>query len=115
MKTDDLVDEQGSHVRRRHGLCRGDEDCLFSKSVDHHENCVVVLAGRQVRNPVQGHTAPGLSGDRKGVQEAVGRVTTAHVALDSCCQTWPFEVLRHECLRPRHAVVPRQRCVMVLM
>ena len=52
MKPDDLVDEQGSHVRRRHGFCRGDKNRLFGKSVDHHENCVVVVARWQVRNPI---------------------------------------------------------------
>ena len=45
---------------------------------------------------------------------ALARVTATHVALDSGSQTCPLKVLPHEGLRPRHAVVPGQRGVMVL-
>ena len=73
---DDMLDEQGSHVKRRHGFCRGYENRLFCKSVDHHEDCVVIVAGRQVRNPVQGHTALQFSWDRKSVRTILVYILT---------------------------------------
>ena len=37
--------------------------CLVA--VDHHQDCIVIVARRHVRDPVQGHTAPGPVRDRK--------------------------------------------------
>ena len=60
----------------------------------------------------------------EGVEESVGcvshhfvsmaRIAALHVALDSCSKPLPLEVLPHERLRPRHAIVSRQRRVVVL-
>ena len=44
----------------------------------------------------------------------LARVAAAHVALDSCTLPGPLEVLGNQRLRPRHAVVPRERGVMIL-
>ena len=45
----------------------------------------------------------------------LARITAAHVGLDSCSEPRPLKVLPHQGLRPRHAVVPRQWRVVVLM
>ena len=97
---------------------------MFGEAIHDHENCVVVVTRRQIRDPIHGHAAPRFIGDREGVQESVGRVshhfvplariTALHVALDSCSKPLPLELLPHQRLRPRHAIVSRQRRVMVL-
>ena len=56
---DNMMDEEGGHVRRRHGFFRGYENRMFCKSVHHHEDCVVIVTGRKIRYPVQRNTAPG--------------------------------------------------------
>ena len=117
MNPDHMLDKERRDIWRRHGFGGRNEVCVFGEAIDDHEDCVVVVAWRQVRDPVRGHVAPKFIRDREGVQETVGRVahhlvslariTTAHVALDSCSEPRPLEVLLHECLRPRHSVVPR--------
>ena len=42
-------------------------------------------------------------------------VTAAHVSIGCCSQSRPFEVLGHECLRPRHAVVSREWGIVILL
>ena len=97
---------------------------MFSEAIHDPENCVVVVTWRQIRDPIQGHAALRFIEDREGVREAIGRVshhlvplariTALHVGLDSCSKPLPLEVSPHECLRPRHAIVARQRRVVVL-
>ena len=86
---------------------------------------VMGIAGRQIRDPVKGHAGPGPGGDWEGIKKTERRVpsdliplagvTTAHISIDSCSHPRPFGVLGHECLRPRHAVVPRERGIVILL
>ena len=46
VKSDDVLEEKGCHVRGRHGFCSRNEDCLFCQAVDDNEDCVVVVGGR---------------------------------------------------------------------
>ena len=62
----DVVKEQGRHVRCRHGFGCRDEHRSLRQAVDHHQNGIVVVAGRQVRDPIEGHTAPGVGRNREG-------------------------------------------------
>ena len=68
MNPDDVLEEQGRHVRRYHGFGCRDEEHLLRQAVNDYLNGVVVVAWRQVRDLVEGHAAPGLGRDRKGGQ-----------------------------------------------
>ena len=62
----DVLKEQGRHVRCRHGFRRRNEERLLRQAVDHDQDGIVVVAGRQVCDPIEGHTAPGVGRNRKG-------------------------------------------------
>ena len=80
---------------------------------------------RQIHDPVEGHAKPGRGGDEEGIEKTKRRVlndliplagvTIAHVSIDCCSQSRPFEILGHDCLRPRHAVVSRERGIVILL
>ena len=85
----------------------------------------MIVARRQVYDPVQGHAAPRLGRDREGREKPIGRVSNdfipnAGVAASDVClhilgQPRPDEVLRHQRLRPGHTIVPSQGRVLVLL
>ena len=85
----------------------------------------MVLAAWQIRDPVQRYAAPGPGRDRERVQGAERRmphhlvalagITAPDVGVDSSRKACPLEVLGDQRLRPRHAVVPRQGRVMILL
>ena len=62
----DVLKEQGRHVTGHHGFRRRNEERLLRHAVDHHQDGIVVVVGRQVRDPIEGHTAPGVGRNRKG-------------------------------------------------
>ena len=123
MKPDHILDEKSGHVSCQHRFGSRDEDFQLRQPVHDDQDRIMVIAGRQVRDPVERNAALGFRGNRQRVQEPEGRVahhlvpparvTAAHVALDSCSKPCPLEVLPHEGLCPRHAVVSRQGRVMV--
>ena len=100
---DHMLKKKSCHVRRRHRFCRSNEVCLFCESVDHHKDNIMIVTGRQIRDPVEGHAAPRPGRDRKKIQESVRRmpdhlvalagVAAADEAVDSCGETWPLEIL----------------------
>ena len=116
---DHVLHEQGRHIGSSHGFGSRDEDCLLRQAVYHHQNRVVIVAGRQVGDPVQRHREPGPGRDREGGEEAERRmaddlvaltgVAAADVQLHCSREARPLEILLHEGLRPRHAIVPRQK------
>ena len=61
---DHVLEKQGCDIRSRHGFCGRDEECLLSQAIDHHQNCVMIVARRQVHKSIQRHTAPGPGRDR---------------------------------------------------
>ena len=63
---DVVLQEQGRHVRCRHGFGCRNEERLLRQAVDHHQDGIVIVAGRQVCDPIEGHTAPWVGRDRKG-------------------------------------------------
>ena len=79
----------------------------------------MIVAGRQVGDPVQRHTKPGPGRDREGKQEAERRmahnlvvlasVAAEDIALHCSRKARPLEVLLNESLGPRYTIVPRQR------
>ena len=76
----------------------------LSEAVDDHEDSIVVVAGRQISDPIQGHGALGLGRDRKRGQETVGSmshhlisrtsITAPHVFGNRRSKSGPSVVLR---------------------
>ena len=60
-----MLEEKGRHVRGCPRFCCRDEVGRLSEAVHDHEDSIVVVAGRQICDPVEGHAAPGSRRDRK--------------------------------------------------
>ena len=66
----------------------------------------MVVAGRKIRDPIEGDTRPGPGRDRKRGQEterstshhlvARTRVAALHIALNCCSEPWPHVILGDE-------------------
>ena len=100
-----MLDEEGGHVRRRHGFCRGYENGLFRKLVHDNEDCVMIVARRKIRYPVERDTTPRPGRDWERIEKsirhvahdivALTRITAADIVVDSCRESRPLEVLCH--------------------
>ena len=55
-----LLEKHCSDLRCRHGFGGWNEVRLFGEPVHHHQNNIVVVARREVGNPVEGHARPEL-------------------------------------------------------
>ena len=64
---DHMLNEKGGHVRCGHGHCGRDEDCLLSQPVHDDQDSIMVVTRWQIRDPVEGHAAPGLGRDSEGI------------------------------------------------
>ena len=60
-----MLEDKGSDVRTCYRFCCRNEVCRLSETVHDHEDSIVVVAGRQVCDPVKGHAAPRPRRDRK--------------------------------------------------
>ena len=60
-----MLEEKGRHVRSCHRFCCRDKVGRLREAVHDHEDSIVVVAGRQICDPVEGHAALGPRRDRK--------------------------------------------------
>ena len=74
-----MLDEEGSHVRRRHRFCRGYENGLFCKLVHDNKDCIMIVARRKIRYPVERYTAPRPGRDRERIEKSVRRVALTRI------------------------------------
>ena len=85
----------------------------------------MIVAGRHVRDPFEGHSALGVERDREGGEEAVwsmahhyvalAGIAATHLALDSCRQARPLEILGDEGHSAGHSIVSCERGIVVLL
>ena len=98
--------EQGRHVRRRHRFCRWNKNSHFCETIHDDKNSVMVVAGRKIRDPVEGDTGPGPRRNWERGQEAEWsmpyhlvagtRVAAPDIAFHSCSESGPLVVLGDE-------------------
>ena len=52
VKPNDVMNEERRDICSEHRFCGRGEDCHFGETIHHHQDCIVVVTGWQVRYPV---------------------------------------------------------------